>query len=282
MMEVKPFLKWCGGKRQLLPELEQHVISNNVEKPFQFGRYYEPFVGGGALFFHLRALGWKGPATLGDANERLVRTYQGVQTDVQRVIAALRHRKYDRVEYEAERGYAVDMAAPWRTAVWLIYLNRCGYNGLYRVNKQGGYNAPFGKYTNPLICDAEGLHNASRALAGAKLVPGDFEKVVKDAKAGDLVYFDPPYSPVSETADFTAYTADGFTHEDQIRLRDCAERLKKKGVRVILSNADCLAVRSLYKTVRDGGVWNIDLVQARRAINSDASKRGAVGELIIT
>jgi DNA adenine methylase len=155
-------------------------------------------------------------------------------------------------------------------------LNKCGFNGLYRVNKAGKFNVPFGRYTNPTICDADGLRACAAALHKTKLVIGDFEKTVKSAERGDLVYFDPPYVPVSATADFTGYTAGGFGFAEQERLRDCAAALKKRGVHVILSNADVPIVRKLYKG------FAIRAVSARRNINSAGGKRGAVGEVIIT
>jgi DNA adenine methylase len=267
------FLKWAGGKRQLLSHLLEHV-------PRKFGRYYEPFLGGGALFFALRAAGWTGPATLGDANVRLACTYAGVKDDVHRVIAGLREKKYTRECFKVEREYDVDIAPPWRVAVWLIYLNRTCFNGLYRVNRAGKFNVPFGRYTNPTICDAEGLHRASHALERTKIVADDFEHVVRDAKAGDVVYFDPPYVPVSASANFTGYTQDGFGDADQVHLRDVAVRLRLKGVHVILSNSDCPRVRELYTC--KGISFRLQRVEARRNVNSKAGKRGPVGELIIT
>lgn len=273
-MSTGKFLKWAGSKQQLLPELYKSMSAFKAQ-----GHYYEPFVGSGALFFDMRATGWTGAATLSDANERLVRTYAGVRDDVHRVIAGLRERAYTRECFASERAFAVDAAEDWRVAVWFIYLNRTCFNGLYRVNKRGGFNVPFGRYTNPTICDAEGLHVASRALERTKILSEDFEAAVRGAKSGDLVYFDPPYVPVSATADFTSYTSGGFSDADHVRLRNCALELKKRGAHVILSNADCDAVRQMYKPA-----YGFDLrrVDARRSINSKGSARGAVGELIIT
>lgn len=265
----KPFVKWVGGKRQLLPELRKSL-------PEEFGHYYEPFVGGGALFFDLRASGWRGAATLGDGNERLVRTYLGVRNDVEAVIEELRAMHYDRASYLYERGRDIDSKEDVDVAAWFIYLNKCGFNGLYRVNRKGEFNVPFGRYDNPMICDAVGLRAASRALKRTKFLIGDFEKTVKSAEAGDLVYFDPPYVPVNTTANFTSYTRDGFTMADQIRLRDCARALIRRRVRVVLSNADVPEVRDLYRD------FNIRGVEARRSVNSKATARGKVGEVVIT
>ena len=278
----KPFLKWVGGKRQLLSEIWPVIHEIRGRKLTKDPHYYEPFVGGGALFFALRAGGWYGQATLGDTNELLIRTYLGVRGDVEAVIEDLQSGyHYSEKEYYAERERYSIMADP-RTdectaAAWMIYMNRTGYNGLFRVSKKGNYNVPFGRYTNPTICDAEGLRAASKALKSTKLLAADFERTVKSAEAGDLVYFDPPYVPVSATSDFTGYTRDGFEARDQVRLRDCALRLKRLGVHVILSNADVPGVWGLY----DRG-FSIRRVEARRAVNSNAGKRGVVGEVIIT
>jgi DNA adenine methylase len=274
MQPPKPILKWCGGKRQLLPQIYKAMKSFSPE-----GHYYEPFVGGGALFFDLRAGGWRDAATLGDANERLVRTYIGVRDDVEEVISALSKGKYEKAFFLRERARHIDTAADdAEVAAWMIYLNRTCFNGLYRVNKKGQFNVPFGRYTNPTICDAEGLRAASKALKKTKIVDWDFEKTVKSAEKGDFVYFDPPYVPVSATADFTKYTAGGFGDDDQIRLRDCAIVLKLRGVHVVLSNADCPRVWQLY----GASIFKVTRVEARRNVNSKGSARGAVGELLIT
>lgn len=267
----RPFLKWVGGKRQLLPELRKAL-------PQGFQHYYEPFLGGGALFFDLRASGWVGPATLGDGNTLLVRTYLGVRNDVDGVIEGLSGMRYDKKEYLETRARDVGRREHDEVAAWFIYLNRCGFNGLYRVNKAGKFNVPFGKYTNPTICDAPTLRAASNALHGVNFKIGDFEKTVRTAERGDLVYFDPPYVGVSATANFVTYTWDGFSFEDQIRLRDCALRLKKLGVHVILSNSDTLLVRELYGMKE----FTMRRVEARRSINSKGGERGPVGEVIIT
>jgi DNA adenine methylase len=263
----KPFLKWVGGKRQLLPELRKLV-------PPTFKHYYEPFLGGGALFFDLC---WKGTATLGDTNERLIRTYLGVRNNVQAVIDALEDCKCNREVYYDVRDCNPDkMSTSWEVAAWLIYLNKTGFNGLYRVNKSGKFNVPFGRHTNPLICDEIGLRECALALRKARLVLGDFEKTVKYAEAGDFVYFDPPYIPVNETSNFTGYTKDAFGLKEHIRLRDCTLKLRRRGVYVMLSNADVPLARDLYREFR------ITRVLARRSVNCNSESRGAVGEIIIT
>jgi DNA adenine methylase len=270
-----PFLKWAGGKRQLLPELLKHT-PDGFKVPGGSKHYYEPFVGGGAVFFRLRELGFKGAATLGDMNEPLIRTYMGVRNDVEMVIEILKEKRYAKDEFLETRERDVTVMGDQDVAAWVIYLNKTCFNGLWRVNQKGKFNVPFGAYTNPTICDAAGLRAASGALKKTTLKFGDFEKTVKTAERGDLAYFDPPYEPISSTANFTGYTKGGFGPAEQERLRDCAARLKRLGVHVVLSNHDLPAVRKLYKG------WDIQRVEARRAINSKASRRGVVGELIIT
>jgi DNA adenine methylase len=273
----KPIIKWVGGKRQLLPRIFEHV-------PQSFGTYYEPFVGGAAVFFELCAQKRiKRRAVLGDMNEALVRMYTGVRDDVDDVIAGLNNARekyvYDEATYYTHRSRypAILGMGDSQVAAWMIYMMRCCFNGVWRVNKKGGHNVPFGKYDNPIICDEPVLRMASRALKRATLRHDDFEKIVRSAETGDFVYFDPPYVPVSETADFTAYTKAGFSFSDHERLRDCALKLKKRGVHVLLSNADVPLVRQLYKSS-----FNVHAVSAKRNVNCQAGKRGPVGEVLIT
>jgi DNA adenine methylase len=263
---ARPILKWAGGKRQLLPALRRRV-------PKQYGTYFEPFFGGGALFFALRPA----RAVLADANERLIRMYRGVRDDVDRVVALLRSYPHDASFFYSMRKVDIDARSDAEVAAWFIYLNRCGYNGLYRVNRQNQFNVPFGRYKNPNICNEAVLRRSSEALRTADLRIGDFESAIGAAKAGDFVYFDPPYVPLSATSSFTSYTPAAFDDGQQARLRDVARRLKDGGVSVLLSNSSAPSVRALYKkgfTVRS--------VAAKRAVNSDASKRGPVAELLIS
>lgn len=276
LLEPKPFIKYAGGKSQLLPELEKHI-------PKTIGRYYEPFVGGGAFFYCLCA---KQPtdkpleAAMGDSNEELILTYKAVcdkPADLIRTLSKYAGRyavEGEKFYYEA-RGYNTSGMLKTERAARFIFLNRTCFNGLYRVNKKGEFNVPHGKYKNPTICDEVTLLTASDALAHTEIWHGDFERTVSTAMRGDFVYFDPPYWPASESADFVSYTKDGFGSADHERLRDCALRLKKKGVHVLLSNADVSAVRKLYKG------FDMRRVEAKRNINSKGGKRGAVGELLI-
>ena len=264
-----PFLKWAGGKRQLLPEIQKHI-------PAKFGNYLEPFLGGGALFFNLHSAGWlTGRVWLGDSNAELIDTYKAVRDNVEKLIVSLNaHAKlHSSARYYAVRGMRT-MPGVARAAR-MIYLNRTGFNGLYRVNKKGGFNVPFGKYENPTICNPDNLRACATALKSVELVPGDFAGVKAFSDRGDFVYFDPPYVPVSPTSDFTSFTPGGFGLVDQERLVDCARKLKKRGVHVLLSNADVPLVRKLYKG------FEMRHIQARRNINSKGEKRGSVGELLI-
>lgn len=264
-MSAKPFIKWVGGKRQLMPELLRRI-------PGTYGRYFEPFVGGGALFFELAPRA----ASLTDVNRRLIRTYRGVRDDVEGVISLLTGYPHTSEFFYELRASAVDSGTDVEVAAWFIYLNRTCFNGLYRVNRKNGFNVPFGRYTNPTICDYEGLRACALALQGATLEVSDFEAAVADAQTGDLVYFDPPYVPLSVTSSFTSYTADGFGSADQKRLRELASALKQRGVHVLLSNSSAGLVRDLYA---DG--FQVDEVSASRRVNSKASGRGAVVELLI-
>ena len=263
---AKPFVKWAGGKRQLLPDIIARV-------PKFSGRYFEPFVGGGALFFHLAP----NKAVLADTNERLIRTYRGVQRDVEGVIRLLSRYPHDEAFFYKLRDKEIDRAkSDVEVAAWLIYLNRTGYNGLYRVNSKNRFNVPFGRYAHPTICDHETLRACSRALAGARLEHTDFAAAVDKAREGDFVYFDPPYAPLSKTSSFASYTKDGFGPSEQQRLRDVALELKRRGVHVLLSNSSAQDVRRLY-----GKGFRITKVLATRVVNSKASQRGAIPELLI-
>jgi DNA adenine methylase len=261
----RPFVKWAGGKRQLLPELLRHV-------PRNFGRYFEPFVGGGALFFELSPPS----AVLADVNERLIRTYKGVRNHVDEVIALLSSYPHDEKFFYELRDVDIDRHSDAKVAAWFIYLNKIGFNGLYRVNRKDRFNVPFGRHRNPTICDQSTLRACSVALQRAELQVADFEKVAAAAQPGDLVYFDPPYVPLSVTSNFTAYSKDRFDSVGQIRLRDVALDLKRRGVHVLLSNSSAELVRSLY-----GSEFETIEVSATRLVNSNASRRGAITELVI-
>jgi DNA adenine methylase len=265
--EPRPFLKWAGGKGQLLDQLRPLLPRDLTAR----ARYFEPFAGGGALFFALRPRS----AVLSDVNTELIDCYRAVRNQVERVIRALRAHRYDRDHYYAVRSMPPASLSLAERAARTIYLNKTGYNGLYRVNRAGLFNVPMGRYTNPGILDASNLRACSRALRGAEVEACAFEAVLSSAKRGDFVYFDPPYVPASATADFTSYVPGGFGLDDQRRLAAVFTRLAAKGVHVMLSNSDTAPVRELYAGFR------IDVVLAARSINSKGARRGKVGEVVV-
>jgi DNA adenine methylase len=264
MLSPKPFLKWAGGKRQLLGELARHI-------PGDAKVYHEPFLGGGALFFHLAPR----KAVLTDSNARLIRTYRGIRDDVESVIEELASFRHSVRFFEKMRKRAIDAASDSELAAWFIYLNRTSYNGLYRVNSQNQFNVPLGRYKNPTICNAELLRVCSKAIAHARIEVADFEKVLGRAKPGDFVYLDPPYVPLTATANFTSYTRDGFDDADQLRVRNVALALRERGVSVLISNSSAERVRDLYRDFR-----KVEL-RARRNVNSNGKARGSVAELLM-
>jgi DNA adenine methylase len=266
----RPFLKWVGGKRQIIEALLDHVPALG-----RASTYHEPFVGGGALFFALR----HSRAMLSDNNERLVRTYKGVRDRVEDVVKLLRQykRKHDPDFFQHMRQKQVDeLQDDAAVAAWMIYLNKTGFNGLYRVNSRNMFNVPLGRYENPAICDEANLRACSRALQGVDIAHRDFTTVLQHARKGHFVYFDPPYVPLSATSSFTGYTADGFGPSDQERLRDVARELKARGVHVLLSNSGAGFVREIYA---EG--FELQEVQASRQVNCNAKGRGKIKELLI-
>lgn len=263
---IRPFLKWAGGKRSLIPQLLPHL-------PKRFGCYFEPFVGSAAVFFHLAPQ----RAVLSDTNERLVRTYKGLRDDPEGVIARLKDFPHEKSFFLRKRQEKIDDAGDTELAAWFIYLNKTGYNGLYRVNSKNVFNVPFGSYKRPKICDEPRLRACAARLANVAIHVRDFEAAADGAKKGDLVYFDPPYVPLSATSSFTSYTRHGFGPPEQERLRDAALRLVHRGVHVVISNSSAPLVRELYA----GAAFELIEIAARRSINSRADRRGAVVELLI-
>jgi DNA adenine methylase len=297
-LDPRPFLKWAGGKRQLLPQIRRFY-------PAVIGRYFEPFLGSGAVFFDLCRSGrlQYSPATLTDENADLIGTYLRLRDSIDVLIQELErlaagYRRKGRQHYyeirderfnpargiwQVSSGRADDY--PVELAAMLIYLNRTGYNGLFRLNASGNFNVPAGSYDDPPIVNAERLRAAAAALAarGIALRQAPFEHVADMASSGDLVYLDPPYAPLGPTANFRAYTTRGFNDVDQRRLRDVAVSLAKRGAAVILSNSVAPEVVRLYddRVVRKSGL-RCCRVPARRAINSRADRRGLIEELIVT
>jgi DNA adenine methylase len=296
---VTPLLKWAGGKRQLLPALARHY-------PGRFERYFEPFFGSGAVFFDLLSSGrLEGKdVRLSDVNGDLIGCYRALRDNPDRVIASLERLARAHRERGAECYYDVRdrQFNPMRRALirdgvvdpdgytpelaaMLIYLNRTGFNGLFRLNRHGGFNVPAGRYTEPRICDAEHLRRVSNAFRASlvSLRHCRFHEAIAEAGAGDFVYCDPPYEPLSRTSSFASYTADGFTMFDQEALQQAVIAACRRGAHVVVSNSSAPAIFKTYSTAaaRQARLWLMP-VPAKRAINSRATARGAVDELIIS
>ena len=264
---ARPVLKWAGGKSRLVDKICDWL-------PSEIDTYYEPFVGGAAVFFALLKQGRCRKAVLSDRNPELVNVYKAIKTDVGGVIKALSQWQYDEeCYYRVRDGYKTKSRV--EQAARTIYLNKTGYNGLYRVNRSGQFNVPFGRYTNPTICDERNLRLVAECLKHVSLLVGDFEKVCKKAKEGDAVYLDPPYMPVSETAYFTSYDRHPFALAEHKRLARVFSDLAKRQVTAVLSNSDTPDTRKLFQK------WSFELLQVPRAINSRASNRGPVSELLV-
>lgn len=271
----KPFVKWVGGKRQLLAQFRKLNLYPPELFNIKTGRYFEPFVGGGAVFFDL--LPEKG--FLSDLNKELVTTYNIIKNDVDRLVTSLKKHKTDKEYFLKIRAQDPNKLSDLNVASRFIFLNRTCFNGMYRVNSNGGFNVPYGKYTNPLICDEDNLKKVSRALQGIEIKHQDYKEVLKKAKKGDFIYFDPPYYPVSKTSSFTSYTAESFLDKEQIELRDTVLELHQKGCYVMLSNSDTSFINKIYSGYK--GI-RINKVEAGRAINSKASGRGKITEVLVT
>lgn len=271
--ELKPVTKWVGGKRQLLPELVKRIPQN-------YNRYFEPFVGGGALLFKLAPQN----AVINDQNLELINIYQSIKNNPDELIELLKkHQKNNSKEYyldvrSVDRDGRLDLMTDVERAARILYMLRVDFNGLYRVNKKGQFNVPYGKYKNPKIVNKENIRAVSQYFnqTNVEILNEDFAFAVSKAKSDDFVYFDPPYIPLSTTSSFTSYTEDGFGEKDQIRLANKFFELASKGVKVMESNSDTETTRKLYKNA------NIYEVKASRVINAKASGRGKINELIIT
>lgn len=269
-----PILKWVGGKRQLLSELRSRF-------PISYEEYHEPFVGGGAVFFKLEP----SSGSINDLNRRLITFYEVIRDYPEQLIDENNRHAYEEDYYYDARGRFNELhdleertiEQQIEEASLMLYLNRTGYNGLYRENQSGGFNVPFGEHTNPDFIRERQIRQASKILSDIDIYNRDFSYISDHATKGDLVYLDPPYEPVSKTADFTQYQSEGFGKEDQERLRDLAVDLNSSGVHVVISNSP--PVWELYSDLTD---FDVNYVDASRMINSDASNRGDVSEVIIT
>lgn len=269
-LHLAPFVKWVGGKRQLLKYIKPIL-------PESINTYYEPFIGGGALLFDHRP----SVAVINDYNKELINTYNVIRGDVEALIADLKTHVYDKDYFyeirSLDRNSDYSSMSDLKKASRLLYLNKSCFNGLYRVNSKGEFNSPFGSYTNPNIVNEDTLLAVSRYLNNNNVTTrtGDFQEAVFDAQDGDFVYFDPPYDPVSKSANFTAYSKLGFSREDQERLRDLCIELTDRGVKFLLSNASTDFINELYSG------FTILEVGANRAINSNGAKRKKVQEVLV-
>lgn len=263
-----PILKWAGGKTQLLKHYTRLF-------PAEFNRYFEPFLGGGAVFFHMVAKNPDLRAFLSDSNGELINCYNMVKNELPSVIRYLKKHRNDKHHFYKVRALDAEELLPAERAARLIYLNKTCFNGLFRVNRKGQFNVPFGSYEKPKICDEVNLRAAERALCNAKLTSANFENVLLQAKKGDFVYLDPPYQPLSTTSSFTSYTRNSFGVEDQARLAEVFRKLTDKGCYAMLSNSDTPLIRELYDE------FHIETVYANRAINSRGDKRGRVAEVAV-
>ena len=266
--ETYPIVKWVGGKRQLMFELLKNM-------PKEYNRYFEPFIGGGALFFELQP----DNAYISDMNEELINLYQVVRDNVYELIADLQKHDITKEYFMEIRN--IDRTKEYKSwssvkkASRFIYLNRTCFNGMYRVNSKGEFNVPFGHYKNPRILDENNLINCSNLLQKTEIKHSDFSEILREVKKGDFVYFDPPYVPLSETSSFTSYTKDGFDMDMQFKLRDVCDELDSMGVKFLLSNSDTKLVNELYEN------YNIKKVFASRQINANADGRGKITEVLV-
>lgn len=273
---ARPFVKWVGGKARLVPQLLQYF-------PDEYNDYYEPFAGGGALFFAITPK----TAHISDLNTVLISAYKRIQSDAEGLIEELRqleaqYRSLETLEEKRElylekraQYNALENTSPEKVAL-LIFLNKTCFNGMYRENSKGGFNVPFGKHPNPTICDEANLRSVSAALKETTIALAPYQEAVKNAKAGDFIYFDPPYHPLNATSSFTSYHADGFSAKDQEKLRDTFKKLSERGCKVMLSNSDSEFINELYKE------FNVHKIYAARSINSKGTGRGKIQEVLVT
>ena len=270
---LQPFTKWTGGKRQLLGELRSYM-------PETYGRYFEPFVGGGALFFDLAPE----QAVINDFNEELINAYRQIKNNPAELINLLiKHKENNSKDYylalrSADRDGRISRMTGVERAARILYMLRVDFNGLYRVNSKNQFNVPYGRYKNPKIVDVDLLYQISEYLNenDIEILQTDFAEAIKDAQTGDFVYFDPPYIPLNETSSFTSYTHEGFSYEEQIRLRNTFKELTERGVYAMLSNSSSPLVEELYKD------FNIYFVEAQRTNGAKSSSRGIISEIIVT
>ena len=297
--DAKPFLKWAGGKGQLIPELVDR-LPNKFKKSMHIPVYIEPFIGGGAFFFYLQSCFQIDKSILIDINRDLIITYQVIKYAVENLIALLSEldNKYNNASQTERTTLYYDIRKRFnyskkhldttynelwiRHTAYMIFLNRTCFNGLYRENKNGEFNVPHGRYDKPSICQAENLWDANKALSNTKILQGDFSLAANYVEENTLIYYDPPYRPLTKTSNFNSYAKEGFADKDQIRLANFFKDMDRPDVYQILSNSDPRVTNpeddffdNLYKE------YKISRIQAKRMINSDAEKRGNITEIIV-
>ena len=271
---VQPFLKWAGGKRQLLPVIKEF-------QPIKYTQYYEPFVGAGAVLFSLQPK----KSTINDTNHELINCYQVIKDQPEELLAQIQHHKEQNSQEYYYKLRALDRQDDFENlssvqrAARIIYLNKTCFNGLFRVNSRGQFNVPYGKYSNPVIADPALIRAVSKYLnfASVKILQGDFERAVATARKGAFIYFDPPYYPLSDTSSFTGYSINGFGEQEQRRLKKVCDKLSDRGCQILASNSASPFIKELYDDPR----YEIVDVLATRAINAVGSKRGKINELLI-
>lgn len=268
--KLKPFIKWVGGKRQLLDQIKPYL-------PKTFNKYYEPFIGGGAMLFDLQP----SIAFISDVNAELINTYQVIKSNPQELITTLTYFDHSKSFYEGLRLWDRDADflvkySEVERAARFIYINKCGFNGLWRVNSKGQCNVPFGKNSNPDYVQEKLITECSQYLQNVFINECDFEITVLIAESGDFVYFDPPYHPLNKTSNFTGYSKESFKENDQVRLKKLIDYLTKRGVKIMVSNSFSAFAIDLFKD------YNQYVLTAKRSINSDGEKRGAISELLVT
>jgi len=269
-LDLAPILKWVGGKRQLMKEIIKYI-------PNDYNTYYEPFVGGGAVLFSLQPEN----AVINDINSELINVYKVIKNNLIELLEDLKkHKNNEKYFYkirELDRSSEYNELSNVERASRIIFLNKTCYNGLYRVNSLGYFNAPFGKYKNPKIINEKRLFAIHDYFNNnnIKILNTNYYEALKDISKNDFVYFDPPYHPISESSSFTNYSKDGFDENDQIKLKKVCDELNSKGVKFLLSNSNSKLIKELYKD------YKIEYVNAKRNINSKASKRGAIKEVLV-
>lgn len=272
---AQPFLKWAGGKRQLISTIKQYI-------PKSYNKYYEPFVGAGAVLFFLQPK----DSIINDTNSELINCYRVIRDNPTELLSLCNHhKKNNSKEYyyklrEQDRDSSFQKLSQVQRAARIIYLNKTCFNGLFRVNSSGQFNVPYGDYANPVIADPIVIKAVSAFLnqRSVKIREGDFEKAIESARKGDFIYFDPPYHPISDTSSFTGYNVNGFGKGEQERLKSVCDQLSDRGCYVLVSNSNAPLIHELYEHDER---YKIEEVRATRAINAVGSKRGKIGELLI-